>query len=273
MRDGNAPTLARWLRDGTPPPARLGDRLVLADRRLPGGAAARQQLRHAGLPLVGEGPRTRRSSPTTRATPPSSSAATPNGAGLLYEDGASRANILSGDAPHTPADDEHRARRDRPGAASGRDYFAYFASPYNVAAHAVAPRLADIAQRALVRGAAAPPRRAPAHPSRAAVRAGARVGHGDPARSPGRGDHRRPLRRAAGGLHDLPRLRRGRPPLRHRAGRHAGHAAQRRSPDRPHRGRGTARAAPVPASWCCPITASPRAPPSSTATASRSRTS
>ena len=35
----------------------LGDRLVLADGRLPGRPAARQQRRHAGLPLVGEGPR------------------------------------------------------------------------------------------------------------------------------------------------------------------------------------------------------------------------
>ncbi len=40
------------------PPARaLGDRLVVADRRLPGRSAARRQPRHAGLPLVGEGPR------------------------------------------------------------------------------------------------------------------------------------------------------------------------------------------------------------------------
>ena len=61
MRDGNAPTLARWLREGTPPPRRLGDRLVVADRRLPGGPAARRQPRHARLPLVGEGPRRGRS--------------------------------------------------------------------------------------------------------------------------------------------------------------------------------------------------------------------
>ncbi len=35
----------------------LGDRLVVADRRLPGRPAARQQRRHARVPLVGEGPR------------------------------------------------------------------------------------------------------------------------------------------------------------------------------------------------------------------------
>ncbi len=39
-----------------PPAAEVGDGLVLADRRLPGRAAARQQRGHAGLPLVGEGP-------------------------------------------------------------------------------------------------------------------------------------------------------------------------------------------------------------------------
>ena len=45
------------MRDGTHRLAPLGDRLVVADRRLPGGPAARRQRRHAGVPLVGEGPR------------------------------------------------------------------------------------------------------------------------------------------------------------------------------------------------------------------------
>ena len=57
LRDGNAPTLAAWLRERLPPARALGDRLVLADRRLPGRPAARLQRRHARLPLVGEGPR------------------------------------------------------------------------------------------------------------------------------------------------------------------------------------------------------------------------
>ncbi len=57
LRDGNAPTMARWLREGITPLTALGDRLVLADRGLPGGAAARRQRGHARLPLVGEGPR------------------------------------------------------------------------------------------------------------------------------------------------------------------------------------------------------------------------
>ena len=98
---------------------------------------------------------------------------------------------------------------------------------------------------ALARRPATPSRRAPAHPSQPHVRADARVGHGVPARPPGGGDHRRPLRRAAGGVHHVPRLRRGGPPLRHRAGRCSGHAAQARSSHRPHRGGRAPRIAPV----------------------------
>ena len=49
------PNIERWIDDGSHATAPLGDRLVLADRRLPGGAPARRQRRHAGLPLVGEG--------------------------------------------------------------------------------------------------------------------------------------------------------------------------------------------------------------------------
>ncbi len=57
LRDGNAPDDGALAARGLPPPAPLGDRLVLADRRLPGGPAARLQRGHAGLPLVGEGAR------------------------------------------------------------------------------------------------------------------------------------------------------------------------------------------------------------------------
>ena len=55
-----------------------------------------------------------------------------DGRGLLHADGASRANILSGDAPHsmltmsTVLEDRHSGRL-------GQDYFSYFASPYGVA--------------------------------------------------------------------------------------------------------------------------------------------
>src|SRR3954451_14147183 len=55
-----------------------------------------------------------------------------DGRGLLHADGASRANILSGDAPHSMLTMSTALRRDRHGRL-GQDYFAYFASPYGVA--------------------------------------------------------------------------------------------------------------------------------------------
>jgi uncharacterized membrane protein YvlD (DUF360 family) len=67
-----------------------------------------------------------------------------NGRGLLHEDGASRANILSGDAKHSLLTMSTVLRRDRPGRI-GQDYFAYFANPYNIT-RTIVFALADIAQ-------------------------------------------------------------------------------------------------------------------------------
>lgn len=53
-----------------------------------------------------------------------------DGSGLLHGDGASRANILSGDAPHSMLTMSTALRRRRP---IGRDYAAYFARPFAVA--------------------------------------------------------------------------------------------------------------------------------------------
>ena len=55
-----------------------------------------------------------------------------DGKGLLHEDGASRANILSGDAAHSMLTMSTVLDRSRPGRL-GQDYFAYFASPYGCA--------------------------------------------------------------------------------------------------------------------------------------------
>jgi hypothetical protein len=55
-----------------------------------------------------------------------------DGRGLLHADGASRANILSGDAPHSMLTMSTVLDRKREGRL-GQDYFAYFASPYGVA--------------------------------------------------------------------------------------------------------------------------------------------
>ena len=54
-----------------------------------------------------------------------------DGRGLLHADGASRANILSGDAPHTLLTMSTVLERDRPGRL-GEDYYAYFSNPYSV---------------------------------------------------------------------------------------------------------------------------------------------
>jgi uncharacterized membrane protein YvlD (DUF360 family) len=63
-----------------------------------------------------------------------------DGRGLLYADGASRANILSGDAPHSMLTMSTALRRRRP---IGRDYAAYFARPY-AAARTLVLSLAEI---------------------------------------------------------------------------------------------------------------------------------
>ena len=53
-----------------------------------------------------------------------------DGRGLLHADGASRANILSGDAPHSMLTMSTALRRRRP---IGKDYAAYFGRPYATA--------------------------------------------------------------------------------------------------------------------------------------------
>jgi putative membrane protein len=82
------------------PPDRMGDRPLLADRRQPGRHPARLQRGHPRLPLGREGDRARdqlllpcrlRGDRARRAT----------GDGLLVDGGASRGNLLSGEAEET----------------------------------------------------------------------------------------------------------------------------------------------------------------------------
>jgi len=63
-----------------------------------------------------------------------------DGKGLLHADGASRANILSGDAPHSMLTMSTALRRRRP---IGKDYAAYFARPY-AAARTLVLALAEV---------------------------------------------------------------------------------------------------------------------------------
>lgn len=67
-----------------------------------------------------------------------------DGKGLLHADGASRANIVSGDAVHTLLTMSTVMDRHRPGRL-GQDYFAYFANPYNMT-RTIMLVIADIVQ-------------------------------------------------------------------------------------------------------------------------------
>ena len=112
---------------------------------------------------------------------------------------------------------------------------------------------------------ARPPRRHLPVPARRAVRDRPRP---DRVRRAHRHDARPPR-----GLRDLLELRRGRPPLRARARRHDGGAAQARPAVRPHRARAAATRRGPTRSSCSPTTGRRRARPSSSATATGSTSS
>ena len=130
MRNGDAPTMSRWLHTGT-------HRLLEWETDWSSQTGASQ----TGL-LLGsnEGIVAFRWWDKGLGKAVSSSAVRDvmaieeklsNGKGILFEDGASRANMYSGDAPHSLLTISTVLRRDR-GGKLGQDYFAYFASPYNL---------------------------------------------------------------------------------------------------------------------------------------------
>ncbi|HXD58189.1 MAG TPA: phage holin family protein [Thermoleophilaceae bacterium] len=130
MRDGNAPHMARWVRGGT-----HDLRAWETDWSSQTGAcqagllhgdnddmpAFRWWEKDRGVPIVTNHPKDARELERRHS----------NGRGLLFDNGASRANILSGDAPHSLLTMSTVLAGNRPGRV-GQDYFAYFASPYNV---------------------------------------------------------------------------------------------------------------------------------------------
>ena len=158
LRDGNAPTLARWLRDGS-------HRLVRweTDWSSQTGAcqagllhgdnddmpAFRWWEKDRGAAIVTNHPRDAEELERRHS----------DGRGLLHGGGASRANILSGDATHSMLTMSTVLRRRRP---IGRDYAAYFARPYAVARTFVLI-VAEIARERRAAGLAAAQRRAAAH--------------------------------------------------------------------------------------------------------------
>ncbi|HZB05030.1 MAG TPA: phage holin family protein [Thermoleophilaceae bacterium] len=156
MRDGNAPTLARWLREGTHRCVRWETDWSSQTGACQAGLlhgnnhdmpAFRWWEKDRGKPIVTNHPRDAEEIERRHS----------DGRGLLHADGASRANILSGDAPHTMLTMSTVMRRRRP---IGRDYSAYFANPYAVARTLVL----SIGEYAAERRAAAQQRRRDVHP-------------------------------------------------------------------------------------------------------------
>lgn len=130
IRDGNAPTMARWLREGSHRLARWE-----TDWSSQTGACQAGLLHgdNDDMPAFRWWEKDRNAAIVTNH--PKDAAELErrhsNGRGLLHADGASRANILSGDAPYSLLTMSTVAQRDRPGRV-GEDYFAYFANPYNI---------------------------------------------------------------------------------------------------------------------------------------------
>ena len=152
LRDGNAPTLARWVHAGSHRLERWETDWSSQTGACQAGIlhgsnhdypAFRWWEKDRGKPIVTNHPRDAAELERRHS----------DGRGLLHGDGASRANILSGDAPHSMLTMSTVLDRDRHGRL-GQDYFAYFASPYGVAltvlrslGEVVAERWAAIEQR------------------------------------------------------------------------------------------------------------------------------
>jgi uncharacterized membrane protein YvlD (DUF360 family) len=130
IRDGNAPTMAGWLREGSYRLARWETDWSSQTGACQAGLlhgdnddmpAFRWWEKDQGKAIVTNHPRDAMEIERRHS----------NGRGLLFSNGASRANIVSGDAPHSLLTMSTALRRDRPGRI-GQDYFAYFANPYNL---------------------------------------------------------------------------------------------------------------------------------------------
>jgi uncharacterized membrane protein YvlD (DUF360 family) len=129
LRDGSAPTMARWLRQGSHRLAGWETDWSSQTGACQAGLlhgdnddmpAFRWWEKDRGAPIVTNHPRDAEELERRHS----------DGRGLLHEDGASRANILSGDAEHSMLTMSTVLRRRRP---IGRDYSTYFGRPYAVA--------------------------------------------------------------------------------------------------------------------------------------------
>ena len=130
VQDGNAPTMARWLREGT-------HRLVGWETDWSSQTGASQtgllQGSNENIPAFRwwDKSRGRAVSSSSVKDVEAIEKELSNGRGLLFANGASRSNMYSGDAPHSllTVSTVRNPRRGR----LGEDYYAYFASPYGLA--------------------------------------------------------------------------------------------------------------------------------------------
>lgn len=141
LRDGNAPNLARWVADGThvlhPWETELSSQTLAMQAGLLHGRndelpAFRWWDKAQGRTIAASAPRDAAMLERELS----------DGRGLLHDGGASRANLLSGDAPHALLT-LSRVLEVRPGPRLGAGYATYFASPYN-AARTLLLALADV---------------------------------------------------------------------------------------------------------------------------------
>jgi uncharacterized membrane protein YvlD (DUF360 family) len=133
-----------------------------------------------------------------------------DGKGLLAFGGASRSNLLSGEAPHTLLTLSTVLKKR---GKTGEDYYAYFANPPQRHPDPDAGHRRH-RNRALDLHSAAPARHVAADPPDARLRLRARLHHGGTARPPGGSGGLRHPGWPAGGVHHLPGLRRGGPSFR-----------------------------------------------------------
>ena len=129
MRDGSAPTMARWLRNGT-------HRIIgwECDWSSQTGAMQSGILQGSNWDMPGFRWWEKDRQAAFVSNSPKNAAEIEqrhtNGKGLLYADGASRANLVSGDAPHSMI--TMSTLREKREGRLGQDYLAFFSNPYDV---------------------------------------------------------------------------------------------------------------------------------------------
>jgi uncharacterized membrane protein YvlD (DUF360 family) len=129
IRGGSAPNMGRWLREGSHRLLRWETDWSSQTGAMQAGIlhgsnwdmpSFRWYEKEAGKPMVSNHPKDAMEIEKRQS----------NGKGLLHYDGASRANLLSGDAPHSTITMSTVLKKKRKGSI-GQDYMAFFSNPYS----------------------------------------------------------------------------------------------------------------------------------------------